>query len=363
MHLDLNIAKRHTPDLLNHITIALSFVGLYLTISQPLFFTGKSTLFQINTLPIFSILVFINYLLHLSLNKPIKYIPKSKLIQALLLYLSTTTIFSIFKAPEQTLFLFSLIILVFNLQSSQTNQLKKTIFFSTLTVSIIAITQFILQSDLGLQFLGEPRISNEIKGIAKLSNNIIRPYGLFQHPNILAGILVITSFINPYTNIPKSYSTQIIGLLSTFSLNGLLAFTSKHVKTIKTFILVSIIGIISFTLIKSPQFLLERIQQIIEILYSPNQAKPWEIQPIHNSFLLSIIKYGPIHLLAFSYLIFNLYKTHKQFTLAFIILLSFDHYFLTSFQAISLLVITIFTLSAEAPIQTDLEKQTKTQQP
>lgn len=80
--------------------------------------------------------------------------------------------------------------------------------------SLIGIGQFIAQSDLGLSFLGESALGPNINGVSKIeiksnsspANNfltsgqrretakILRAYGTFPHPNILAAFLLIGLF-------------------------------------------------------------------------------------------------------------------------------------------------------------------------
>jgi hypothetical protein len=61
--------------------------------------------------------------------------------------------------------------------------------------SIIGIIQFCTQKSIGLFILKESLISPEIPGVAKVifaNEPFIRAYGLFPHPNILGGYLVIS---------------------------------------------------------------------------------------------------------------------------------------------------------------------------
>lgn len=58
----------------------------------------------------------------------------------------------------------------------------------------IGIGQFFLQSDLGLSWLGEPDLDIQTAGIAKLDiegAKILRAYGTFPHPNVLAVFLLL----------------------------------------------------------------------------------------------------------------------------------------------------------------------------
>lgn len=56
-----------------------------------------------------------------------------------------------------------------------------------------AMTQFLFQTDLGMRHLGETRLDIHEPGVAKLSVigiKIIRGYGPYSHPNVLAGAMV-----------------------------------------------------------------------------------------------------------------------------------------------------------------------------
>ncbi len=60
--------------------------------------------------------------------------------------------------------------------------------------ALIALGQVSLQRSLGLQFFGEVPLSTTMPGVSILSyagTRWIRPYGLAQHPNILAGTLAV----------------------------------------------------------------------------------------------------------------------------------------------------------------------------
>lgn len=68
---------------------------------------------------------------------------------------------------------------------------------SAVLQSALAIFQFFWQKSLGLKFLSESPLSPEIAGVAKIlvgGEKIIRAYGLFPHPNILAAFLVAAIF-------------------------------------------------------------------------------------------------------------------------------------------------------------------------
>lgn len=83
------------------------------------------------------------------------------------------------------------------------NRFEKVILILIVGVvfeSILAIAQFVNQKSIGgiLYFLGERTFNGSTPGIANASLNgelVLRPYGTFSHPNVLAGYLVIVMVI------------------------------------------------------------------------------------------------------------------------------------------------------------------------
>ena len=75
--------------------------------------------------------------------------------------------------------------------------LEKVFFILALLAileSAIGIAQFFKQSSLGLGFIGESVLNQEIGGVAKIivdGAKLIRAYGTFPHPNILAAFLIL----------------------------------------------------------------------------------------------------------------------------------------------------------------------------
>ncbi len=333
-------------NLLNHITLVTALTGVYIQLQFPSFFLGKSSLFAQTILPVWSALVLINSLLIFSTSKSkdLKIIPKNKIQQSLLLFATLTTLFSFISYSQNILWYFSGALLILNLQQSKIKKLQKTFFFSTLAIALIAITQFFLQTDLNLHFLGEPIISSSTKGISKLSNGIVRSYGLSQHPNILGAILTLSTYLSPYPS--KYLSTQFLGLFTTFSLSNWIATGEKFIQKKTHIIPISILLLIIMIILKSPEFLIERLQQITNIIYNPFQNKPWQNQPIHNTFLLSLLKFGPIHTVSLLFLLFQFKDEQKNLLIALIILMLTDHFFLTSFQAYPIFLVSIYLASA-----------------
>ncbi|PIV83546.1 MAG: hypothetical protein COZ87_01835 [Candidatus Moranbacteria bacterium CG_4_8_14_3_um_filter_43_15] len=90
-------------------------------------------------------------------------------------------------------------ILAVNLKDKK---LLKVAFFALLLngvlQSALGIAQFVNNSSIGLHFLGESIVSQNLPGVAKIlgfGERHIRAYGTFPHPNILAGFLIIPIFI------------------------------------------------------------------------------------------------------------------------------------------------------------------------
>ncbi len=69
-----------------------------------------------------------------------------------------------------------------------------TLIASGVVSSIIAILQYLKQQTLGLTMLGEPLVLPILPNVAKIvldnGNVIMRAYGTFPHPNVLAGFLL-----------------------------------------------------------------------------------------------------------------------------------------------------------------------------
>ncbi|MFC1655348.1 O-antigen ligase family protein [Patescibacteria group bacterium] len=59
--------------------------------------------------------------------------------------------------------------------------------------ALLAVIQYLYQGSVGFAIFGEPQISADIPGVAKIQleeNTLMRPYGTLPHPNILAGYLL-----------------------------------------------------------------------------------------------------------------------------------------------------------------------------
>ena len=267
------------------------------------------------------------------------------------------------------LFEFGLIyILILNIPVD-TKVWLRIIIFSGLFQAIIAAFQFLFQSDLGLQFLGEKVLEKGQTGVdlfAWQGSEILRSFGTLTHPNVLAGFLIITLFLGalylhetyetPKTHeTPKTLTTQIItfflflGLLITFSRSAWIALIigvillfksfkpkwfAKHIHLIGViFLAISVVfltsvfnkdvyqvrlelmGIGSKTVIENPlgvgssHFTLAMQDTASKVL------KPHEYQPVHNIFMMGAVENGFLGLILFIalwYFIFKEIWKHKD---------------------------------------------------
>ncbi len=105
------------------------------------------------------------------------------------------------------------------------------LFASGFFQAVLAILQYIRQSDLGLRWLGETVLNPDLFNVAVFTINgekIMRPYGTTPHPNVLALVLFMAVFIYYFFYIQKDrflhskpglilYSILLFGFLLTFS--------------------------------------------------------------------------------------------------------------------------------------------------
>jgi O-antigen ligase len=110
---------------------------------------------------------------------------------------------------------------------------KKTLaifVFSGITQSFLGMFQFFTQGSLGLRYFGETLLSPFLDGVAKIDTadgKIMRPYGTFTHPNVLAAFLFLSLSFFYYLVISKArrfdvknmyiFLVLLSGLFLTFS--------------------------------------------------------------------------------------------------------------------------------------------------
>ena len=234
--------------------------------------------------------------------------------------------------------------------------------------SLIALGQFIFQQSLGLHLLGESRLDLNILGLARvdlLGHDLLRAYGTFPHPNILGGFLLFTIVATIWYK-PAKYQKillliQIIGLGLTFSRSAILGFiliillgwkclseivipapakswsaSGEKAGIQKKSLLLLFLVLFSLLLVRSPiQKILSGSDETINIrweyakaaygrfLESPVLGRgwgtgpvelpafskfpfySWELQPVHNIYLLVLSDLGIMGLLIFLYFIYR----------------------------------------------------------
>src|SRR3989344_4782453 len=289
--------------------------------------------------------------------------------------------------------------------------------------SVIGLMQFINQSPIGLNLVGEQTIGPGLWGVAKIVSSgtaYIRAYGTFPHPNLLSAFLLTTILINIYllTSTTWKKSTKIwlnlalfiniFGLVVTFSRGAFLALgvglliyfgfliVKQGIRSNGWMIIKLLLAFGLAFLIFKP-FLLTRAtvsdQGIVEreiynqtalnmikdkpfsgigigesLLhmeqYSPVPLNPYQIQPIHNYFLLSAAELGIIGALILIWIFLSHLKAlwlrikdkrleieihllYFVILIAFLVLMNFDHYFYTLQQTQMLLWIVLGLIAAE----------------
>ena len=108
--------------------------------------------------------------------------------------------------------------------------------------ALIVITQMILQKNIGLPLVIEPVLSRELAGVAKVSildNILIRAYGTFPHPNILA-FAGIMSLILVYKKIIGNKLAIILYILTLFVVG---MFDHYILTSIQAIIITGLVGI------------------------------------------------------------------------------------------------------------------------
>ncbi len=65
--------------------------------------------------------------------------------------------------------------------------------------SVLGITQYVLQRDVGIRWIGETLLGTDMRGVAVFYDlaqvKILRAYGTLPHPNILAAYLILASWV------------------------------------------------------------------------------------------------------------------------------------------------------------------------
>jgi O-antigen ligase len=320
---------------------------------------------------------------------------------------------SVFAAFYKWVRILILALFVLVLQTYKKDELikiiSKPLFLSIVTVSLLAIFQFLKQGSLNgiLYYLGERRISVNDPGIALVDifgKQYLRAYSTFPHPNALSGFLLAGSLfyysLNKKLNNPLFIVVFLSVLLLTFSkaaflsagiilvVNGVIErFKLSPRFILRSFfavvVLVSMFSMIifsksSFSQNEYVQTVSNRIQLIramgemfaktpifgvglnnfIVILphTSVNSDVIWWLQPVHNVYLLLLAEGGILLFILFVFYFFKLInklddrslggKFLALSILSIILTSFFDHYWVTIQQNLLLGALIIsYTLS------------------
>lgn len=317
---------------------------------------------------------------------------------------------SFFVGIDKNLSLFVLLrcmeagLLAFMLRSDTVLQKKciAALLMSLALQGILAAMQFVLQHSIGLPFLGESVFDPLTFNTARLlagPDILTRAYGTFPHPNILGGFLAtgslllilcetrLRSFLPAWLSYVL-FSLMLTGLFFSFSRSAYLVFITGLIlififkakkrdllfpALLATLIFTVLIFLFPFVNSRFENAQTENTTRINQYEYALENSiahplgvgvgnsvlsqeqdptdRPllWNLQPIHNTFLLLIYELGIIAgmvvligYIGFIRIAFGL--RDREFIvlpLALIIPLMTDHYLVTSFQGLMLLSMTI----------------------
>lgn len=268
------------------------------------------------------------------------------------------------------------------------------VFLAGVSVNaFVAILQFLLQGSVGLHFLGESVIGPDVLEVAKIDfagKKIVRSYGFFAHPNVLAGHLLVGLFLcfDLWKRTQKKVYKlryEIVGafllfaLFLTFSRAAILAsvpmliyyFWKERLSGLKrisvccsvVLVVLYFSGIFDLLLVR---FMTEGGGAISKRLdlnlvafklffenvwgvgfgnftetmgnYLTMALAPWDYQPVHNIYLLSFVELGVLGGMALLFLhgralVLGLRNStvYLMLGLGVLILGMFDHYLFSSY--------------------------------
>jgi O-antigen ligase len=290
----------------------------------------------------------------------------------------------------------------------RSRELIEVFVVSMAAQACLAIFQFSTQSSLGLHLLGEPHLSESSIHISRFifsGKEWIRAYGTLPHPNILGGFLCVSILASLLMNTRFRFERSVLILLQsaalmfTFSRSAILAlvmasllivywyfhelrrgYSAWLIPTVFTLISAEVLILAhyrGFTLFNDAS-IIDRLDGLVAAFHSffmspfglgPGQSTlmldqvfnksimPWEYQPPHNIFVLSLAESGFIGLSSLFLLLamtfYLLYKRKKKLltsgqrfkkrvlllifaSMAFIGM--FDHYLLTLDQGRQLFI-------------------------
>ncbi len=308
------------------------------------------------------------------------------------------------------------------------NRILKFFVFLSSIESVLGLYQFFFQKSLGLQRFGEQLLDKHLLGLAKIVSGgtvWLRSYGTFPHPNVFSAFLVVSLLFCLYlfVNADKRNGKIVYGLAMFLNLAGLITTFSRTAFLAAT---IGVVLFSSFILLTKTEYVRSARKNLLQALlllfvyliflcflfypyllarattagsgqfgrkfyakvginliesrplfgfgpgesllhmeqFSPVKLWPWEIQPIHNYFLLAAADFGlPGAIILLIFIFWHLIKICYSLKLAdkragyrwllfvllvcVLVLMQFDHYFYTLQQGQLLLWVILGLAAAE----------------
>jgi O-antigen ligase len=143
------------------------------------------------------------------------------LIAFISIFVSSATKISAFRWIKLVEFIILYTYIRKSIEFLRINKILSILVYSGVLQSILAIAQFIKQGSIGIKFIEAGVFSPNSPGVANFildGNRILRSYGSFTHPNVLAGFLILAIFAF-YT----IWLRKPMGLIGYIGLIGLIA--------------------------------------------------------------------------------------------------------------------------------------------
>lgn len=274
-----------------------------------------------------------------------------------------------------------LLFIILLIHSKESVKIVDTVFYAIALQALLGILQFFTQSDFGLQILGEPILNESTAFLSKISlasQEWIRAYGTFPHPNIFGAVMGLALLLLGSSSFSSKvkiflFTLFTLALIVSFSRSAALAtifalcflslkdglgkMTSNQRISLVFFVPILSLSLFSkgFSFLSDPA-LIERAEGVKmalnligahplglgftaythalnEVALSP--LSPWEYQPVHVVALLLIAEIGiPLFIMLGILTLFCFLKTRLTpeivallgFTF---IIACFDHYFVS----------------------------------
>lgn len=170
-------------------------------------------------------LIFIAVLFLAFLRKGIKFDKKDIFlllfvaIAAISLFATSSLGISTYRLVKLIEFVLLYIYICKNVALVVTSKTLQIIFYSGVLQAVLAIAQFIKQGSIGIKFVEAGIFSPDSPGVANFILNgerIMRSYGSFSHPNVLAGFILLAIFCFYAIFLQKGIKKNLNDLISIF---------------------------------------------------------------------------------------------------------------------------------------------------